>query len=93
MTDLPSYPTSGFQTMVRDLGNGPEISGILVDYSNAQGQAASLTRLALHYAVAQQQIPASLDSQVTQAVDRFTDVWSQVMDIILPGFSKWNPSD
>jgi len=91
MTDLPSYPTSGFQTMVHDLGNGPEISGILVDWSNAQAQAAYLTHLALPYLVRGQQIPVSLESQLTAAEAQLTTVWSQLMEIILPGFSNWNP--
>ncbi len=91
ITDLPSYPTSGFQTLAHDLGNGPEISGILVDWSNAQGQAAYLSHLALSYIVRGQTVPASLESQLIAAADQQTTVWLQIMEIILPGFSSWNP--
>lgn len=89
--DLPPYPLSGFQTTVVSLGTDVQFFGLIPEYSQILAQTSYLTTLALPYTLAGLPVPASLESQLDAAQEKQYALWSQITEIILPGFSQWNP--
>jgi RHS repeat-associated protein len=90
---LPAYPTSGFQTIVQNVGDDVQYIGVLAEYQNTLAQLDYLTHLAFPYLRIGAPLPDSLANQISAAQDRYFVLWNQIIETILPGYTKngWNP--